>query len=47
MLGLLNEINLKDNFNSYIDIILPGNYEDETGIKHNILTSKFDIDKGN
>ena len=47
MLGLLNEIDLKDNLNSYINIILPGNYEDEKGIKHNILTSKFDIDKGN
>ena len=33
ILCLLNEINLKDNQNSYIEIILPGNYEDDKGIK--------------
>ena len=36
-------MNLKDNLNSYIDIVVPGKYEDDKGIEHNILTSKFDI----
>ena len=43
ILGLLNDMNLKDNLNSYIDIVVPGKYEDDKGIEHNILTSKFDI----
>ena len=41
MLGLLNDMHLKDNSNNYIEIKLPG--KDDTIIGDNILTSKFDI----
>ena len=41
ILGLLNDIHLKDNSNTYIEIVVPG--KDETIIGDNILTSKFDI----
>ena len=39
ILGLLNDIHLKDNSNSYIEIVVPG--KDEAKIDHNILTSKL------
>ena len=41
ILGLLNDMHLRDNSNSYIEIQLPG--KDETINGDNILTSKFDI----
>ena len=41
ILGLLNDLHLKENSNTYIDIKIPG--KDETIVGNNILTSKFDI----
>ena len=41
ILGLLNDMHLRDNSNTYIEIQLPG--KDETITGDNILTSKFDI----